>query len=585
MSYNAFAREWRPQSFNEIVGQQHVLQALSYSLDHDRLHHAYLLTGTRGVGKTTIARLIGKSLNCEQGVSSHPCNQCASCKDITNGRYADFIEIDAASRTKVEDTRELLDNIQYAPTRGRYKIYLIDEVHMLSGHSFNALLKTLEEPPAHVKFILATTDPDKLPVTILSRCLRFHLKALSEAQIQSQLERILTSEQLRYEDSALKLLSRAAKGSMRDALSLLDQMTAHGHGEIREDQVRQLLGLTHTSYAEEFLLAIAEDQAEQALLLSEKYHEQASSVTNLIEQMQELLHQISIGQLIPTGLELLNADRSPILEQLSQQFTPEQVQLLYQILLIGKRDLVWAPNERIGFEMILMRMLAFSPCHNDENPPSGFKPLQEQPSIKKSASVKPSVNLAPTVTSSEIIPPLANSQQALHTTLPVKEAIILNTPPSETTNTSTSTSGPVESIDASFKTIDQDWNQLVYQLDLKGLAKNIALHCSLAKFEENHIQLNLDPKQSLLLNPLVEKDLQDALEKRLGRKILLKIVLLEEKNILTPARIADEQQQVLQQEAQQALAEDANFQRLLQTVGASIKPELVEPLDISIDPS
>ena len=361
MSYQVLARKWRPQAFADVVGQEHVLTALANGLSLGRIHHAYLFSGTRGVGKTSIARLLAKGLNCETGITSTPCGQCDNCREIEQGRFVDLIEIDAASRTKVEDTRDLLDNVQYAPARGRFKVYLIDEVHMLSRHSFNALLKTLEEPPSHVKFLLATTDPQKLPVTILSRCLQFHLKALDVEQIQQQLAHVLQQEQIAAEPRALHLLARAADGSMRDALSLTDQAIAMGQGSVTRDTVAQMLGTLDDEQPLALIEALVDGQAEQVMALLNQAASRGVEWEALLVEMLRLLHRIAMVQLLPGSLsedDLSQADR---LRELARVLPPADVQLYYQTLLMGRKDLPLAPDRRLGVEMTLLRALAFHP--------------------------------------------------------------------------------------------------------------------------------------------------------------------------------------------------------------------------------
>lgn len=360
MSYQVLARKWRPRSFRELVGQQHVLQALVNALDHDRLHHAYLFTGTRGVGKTTIARILARCLNCEIGVSSEPCGQCSACNEINEGRFVDLIEVDAASRTKVEDTRELLENVQYAPTRGRYKVYLIDEVHMLSSHSFNALLKTLEEPPPHVKFLLATTDPQKLPVTILSRCLQFHLKNMEPERIVDHLKHVLEQEMVPFEEAALWLLGRAADGSMRDAMSLTDQAIAFGAGKVVETDVGSMLGAIDQSLVFDLLKALSEGQGQELLASVERLSQHAPDYVAALAEVLSVLHRIAIAQALPEAVDNSRGDRDKIMA-LAQCLPSEDVQLFYQTALLGRRDLPMSPEPRAGFEMVLLRMLAFRP--------------------------------------------------------------------------------------------------------------------------------------------------------------------------------------------------------------------------------
>ncbi|MEG1210820.1 MAG: DNA polymerase III subunit gamma/tau [Leclercia sp.] len=361
MSYQVLARKWRPQTFADVVGQEHVLTALANGLSLGRIHHAYLFSGTRGVGKTSIARLLAKGLNCESGITATPCGVCDNCREIEQGRFVDLIEIDAASRTKVEDTRDLLDNVQYAPARGRFKVYLIDEVHMLSRHSFNALLKTLEEPPAHVKFLLATTDPQKLPVTILSRCLQFHLKALDVGQIRDQLEHILDAEQITHEPRALQLLSRAADGSLRDALSLTDQAIASGDGVLSTLAVSTMLGTLDDDQALSLIEAVVEANGERVMALVNDSAARGIEWEALLVEMLSLLHRIAMVQLSPAALGPDMAAIEQRMRELARTIPPTDLQLYYQTLLIGRKELPFAPDRRMGVEMTLLRALAFHP--------------------------------------------------------------------------------------------------------------------------------------------------------------------------------------------------------------------------------
>lgn len=363
MSYTVLARKWRPKNFSELVGQSHVMQALANALDQNRLHHAYLFTGTRGVGKTTIARIFAKALNCQQGISSTPCGVCETCRSIDEGRFIDLIEVDAASKTKVDDTREILDNVQFAPTQGRYKVYLIDEVHMLSKSSFNALLKTLEEPPEHVKFLLATTDPHKLPITVLSRCLQFNLMRLTQTQIQNHLAYILNQEQVQYEDSALALIAKSADGSARDSLSLLDQAIAYGAGEVMFEPVQTMLGLVDQQFGVAILQALANDDAQQLKEIIQQLATMGVDYQALLSQLIEALHAISYAQVF-ADQETTTLLPVEVVKEFAQSIRPEKVQLLYQVALLAKQDMQLAPDIRIGFEMALMRMLAFQPAES-----------------------------------------------------------------------------------------------------------------------------------------------------------------------------------------------------------------------------
>ncbi|ELG4326304.1 DNA polymerase III subunit gamma/tau [Salmonella enterica] len=403
MSYQVLARKWRPQTFADVVGQEHVLTALANGLSLGRIHHAYLFSGTRGVGKTSIARLLAKGLNCETGITATPCGVCDNCREIEQGRFVDLIEIDAASRTKVEDTRDLLDNVQYAPARGRFKVYLIDEVHMLSRHSFNALLKTLEEPPAHVKFLLATTDPQKLPVTILSRCLQFHLKALDVEQIRHQLEHILNEEHIAHEPRALQLLSRAADGSLRDALSLTDQAIASGDGQVSTQAVSAMLGTLDDDQALSLVEAVVDANGERVMSLINEAAARGIEWEALLVEMLSLLHRIAMVQLSPAALGSDMAAIEQRMRELARTVPPGDLQLYYQTLLIGRKELPWAPDRRMGVEMTLLRALAFHPrmpLPEPETPRQSFAPVaptavMTPPQVQQQSAPAPQTSPAP----------------------------------------------------------------------------------------------------------------------------------------------------------------------------------------------
>lgn len=403
MSYQVLARKWRPQTFADVVGQEHVLTALANGLSLGRIHHAYLFSGTRGVGKTSIARLLAKGLNCETGITATPCGVCDNCREIEQGRFVDLIEIDAASRTKVEDTRDLLDNVQYAPARGRFKVYLIDEVHMLSRHSFNALLKTLEEPPAHVKFLLATTDPQKLPVTILSRCLQFHLKALDVEQIRHQLEHILNEEHIAHEPRALQLLSRAADGSLRDALSLTDQAIASGDGQVSTQAVSAMLGTLDDDQALSLVEAVVDANGERVMSLINEAAARGIEWEALLVEMLSLLHRIAMVQLSPAALSSDMAAIEQRMRELARTVPPGDLQLYYQTLLIGRKELPWAPDRRMGVEMTLLRALAFHPrmpLPEPETPRQSFAPVaptavMTPPQVQQQSAPAPQTSPAP----------------------------------------------------------------------------------------------------------------------------------------------------------------------------------------------
>lgn len=423
MSYQVLARKWRPHNFHEMVGQTHVLRALINALDNQRLHHAYLFTGTRGVGKTTISRILTKCLNCEQGVSSTPCGVCTTCLEIDEGRFIDLIEVDGASRTKVEDTRELLENIQYAPTKGRYKVYLIDEVHMLSSHSFNALLKTLEEPPPHVKFLLATTDPQKLPVTILSRCLQFALKNIAADRIIDHLAHVLEAEKIPYEKEALWLLGRAADGSMRDAMSLTDQAIAFSGERVNTTDVRDMLGTLDQKQVYELLFALLEGDTKKLLDTIKQLSEQSPDWLDVLGELLNVLHRIAIAQALPDAIDDNLGDKEQILA-LAHALPAEDIQFYYQVGLIGRRDLPLAPTSHQGFEMVLLRMLAFRPANSQQAPITPLKKIEpttlttEKKTVESSLVTAPNQSIAKTVEVKTTPQPI----ESINTALPEVEA-------------------------------------------------------------------------------------------------------------------------------------------------------------------
>ena len=539
MSYQVLARKWRPRNFTELVGQEHVQRALVNALDNDRLHHAYLFTGTRGVGKTTIARIFARSLNCEEGVSSTPCGKCSACEEINEGRFIDLIEVDAASRTKVEDTRELLENVQYAPTRGRYKVYLIDEVHMLSGHSFNALLKTLEEPPPHVKFLLATTDPQRLPITILSRCLQFNLKSLTLPQITGQIDNILKQEQVNAEAGAVRELAFAANGSMRDALSLLDQAIAYGGGSLTEDDVRAMLGTIDRDVIYRLLDALS--QGDAALLLDEinKTDAFAPDYTALLADMVSVLQRIAIAQTLPDAIDDTFGDRDAVL-QLAGKLSAEDVQLYYQIGLIGRRDLPLSPEPRGGFEMVMLRMLAFRPAASvsaSAGAPARA-PSKKRQSATAAASKKPAVK-----------PAVKPAQQA-----PVGDA--------RASVTSTS-----------------DWAGIIESLTLKGMVREMSLNCVFHGMQDDVIQLTLDPAHIHLLGKMREEQLEAALCEYYQRKVRVRINKEGKLESETPAGQRTREQSERQQQAEQSILQDENIKAIQDAFGGSVKQESIRPRD------
>ncbi|MBL1277884.1 MAG: DNA polymerase III subunit gamma/tau [Ectothiorhodospiraceae bacterium] len=592
MSYQVLARKWRPRTFTELVGQEHVLKALVNALDNDRLHHAFLFTGTRGVGKTTIARILAKSLNCEKGVSSTPCGKCSACTEINEGRFVDLIEVDAASRTKVEETRELLDNVQYAPTRGRYKVYLIDEVHMFSNHSFNALLKTLEEPPPHVKFLLATTDPQKLPVTILSRCLQFNLKRLPVEQIRGHLEKVLGEENIDNENAALALISRAADGSMRDALSLLDQAIAYGSGRVAEQDVRAMLGSIEQSHVIDLLNLLAANDAPGLLTRISELAQHSPDFAGVLAELISTLHRIALAQTAPGAIDDGLGDREDIVA-LSTKISPEDIQLYYQIGLIGRRDLPLAPDARGGFEMVMLRMLAFRPAASSQpvNPPA-------KPSVKPSANPSSNQNTAPRVApqstgpSSTPAPPQTTRQAMPHSQVqhppPASNASPAASPaPVTMTQTAPQVAEPMPATfpvaatpapattTAPFSSTD-DWENLVNAMKLSGMLQQLATNCALARVEGNHYQISMSPNHKYLLNKSREDGLAKALGQHLGREITLTITL-ESVSSATPAERQQQRSGERQTQAENMINSDATVQAIVEAFDGQIKPGSVQP--------
>jgi DNA polymerase-3 subunit gamma/tau len=517
MSYLVLARKWRPRNFSELVGQEHVRQALVNALDSGRVHHAFLFTGTRGVGKTTIARILARSLNCERGVGSAPCGECGACREIDEGRFVDLIEVDAASRTKVDDTRELLENVQYLPTRGRFKVYLVDEVHMLSAHSFNALLKTLEEPPPHVKFLLATTDPQKLPVTVLSRCLQFNLKRLPASLIAGRLQHILAAEGVAFEPAAVQLLARAADGSLRDALSLLDQMLAFGGGRVTEADARTMLGTVDRLQVLRLADRLADQDARGVFDIVAGIDEYAPDYAQLLDELASLLQKVALRQAVP-GLADDEVHAPEALAALAARVPAEDLQLAYQFAINGRRDLDLAPDPRTGFEMTLLRMLA-------------FRPADVAGSLREPApSARPAA--AP---------------------LPAKPA----------TASATSTQ-------------QGDWPDLLERLDLKGPARQLAGHCQLLAREGDHFRFRLDERAGAMHTRQLEERFLQALRTLVGDKATLEIEQGSAGD--TPARRDEQARNERMEKARAALERDPNVQALRDRFGAVLQPESIKPV-------
>ena len=544
MSYVVLARKWRPKRFAEMVGQEHVLRALSNALDSGKVHHAFLFTGTRGVGKTTVARILAKSLNCEtNGVSSNPCGVCAACKEIDEGRFVDLIEVDAASRTKVDDTREMLDNVQYAPTRGRYKVYLIDEVHMLSNHSFNALLKTLEEPPPHIKFLLATTDPQKLPVTVLSRCLQFSLKRLPAALIGERLKYIATEEKLGFEPAAIALLSRAAEGSMRDALSLLDQLIAFGGGAINEVNARSMLGTIDRGHVGRLVEAVARGDGAALMAEVRELDRDAPDYDRALVDLAALLQRVAIVQIIPEAASQDEEFDSNLLATLAQAISPEDAQLYYQIAVGGRRDLNMAPDPRIGFEMTLLRMLAFRPEAGAQltRPVSGASAAQGASSARTAGAAAVPAPASASAASAAIAPPAAVEAGARLT-----------------------------SIDAA------NWPMVVEAAALSGMVRQLALNCLPASFEHNLLTLKLDQAASDRRTRPMEEKLVQGLSKYLGRDIRIAFEI-SESGLNSPARQRVQAEQDRIARAASAFEADPAVKGLRERFGGDVDTASVKP--------
>jgi DNA polymerase III subunit gamma/tau len=527
MSYTALARKWRPKNFAELIGQEHVRRALVNALTSGRVHHAFLFTGTRGVGKTTIARILAKCLNCEQGVTAEPDGSCASCREIDAGRFPDLIEVDAASRTKVDDTRELLDNVQYAPARGRFKVYLIDEVHMLSAHSFNALLKTLEEPPPHVKFLLATTDPQKLPVTVLSRCLQFNLKRLPVVAISAHLQHILEEEGVPFEAAGLKLIAQAADGSMRDALSLLDQLIAFGGGTAGEAEARAMLGTIARDHVVRIAQLLGAGDGVALLKCAQSLEEFAPDYAQVLDELAALLVRVGLKQAL-TDYEGDELYAPELLEELGQRLAAEDVQLYYQTAITGRRDLPLAPDPRSGFEMTLLRMLAFRPAA--AGLPAGKPAAAGAVAAPQRASTPPS---APE--------------------LPVRPAAAAALP------------------------AEGGWAQIVAALELTGAARQLAQHCVFLGRQGPQVRLALDPRNQLLRTQVLEEKLAAALTRFYGEPVRLEFQALSV-GAETPAQAQRRASEDELAAARRAFEEDAAVKGLRERFGATVLPDTVRPV-------
>ena len=584
MSYQVLARKWRPRLFKDLVGQGHVLKVLINALDSGRLHHAYLFTGTRGVGKTTLARILAKCLNCEAGVSSTPCGECGACAGIDEGRFVDLIEVDAASRAKVDETRELMDNVQYSPTAGRHKVYLIDEVHMFSKHSFNALLKTLEEPPPHVKFLLATTEPKRIPITILSRCLQFNLKHLTVEEIEGQLQTIMEAENVPAEGDSAALLAAAADGSMRDALSLLDQAISYGNGRLEEAQMRDMLGAIDSNELKGLLDDIIRRDAGGLFARINKVAELAPDYDALLAELLSILHDAAVAQALPKTPELVGETAAGFASRLKK----EDVQLYYQIALNGRRDLYMAPDPKMGFEMTLLRMLAFRPLQDAASPASGAGPGaasggEKGPRLAEAAPAAapvapapvetpaPAVAPAPSVAAVEaapVAPPVAPapSVAAVETPAPA----VAPAPSAAAVEAAPPAPRPAMEKQSMAALNNDNWPALIEAMALQGLTRELARHCILKDCNGNQVSLSLQPGQRHLLSPVQQEQLQEALRRRFGEGLRLFFEEEEGNAAETPAQ---KQARAIQEEKQaaiDAIEQDPKVKMLQEAFGATI---------------
>ena len=552
MSYQVLARKWRPKSFATLVGQEHVVRALTHALSEQRLHHAYLFTGTRGVGKTTIARILAKSLNCEGGVTAIPCGTCSACTEIDSGRFVDLLEVDAATNTRVDEMRQLLENAVYAPTRGRYKVYVIDEVHMLSNSAFNAMLKTLEEPPEHVKFILATTDPQKIPVTVLSRCLQFNLKQMSPPAISGHLSRILEAEGVGFDASALSLLARSAAGSMRDALSLLDQAIAHGSGRVEEALVRDMLGTVDLDYLFDLLDALHAGDAPGLLRIADDMAGRSLSFEAALQELATLLTRIQVAQLAPTAIAEDLPERVRLLD-LAARMNIEFVQLAYQIAVHGRQELALAPDEYAGFVMTLLRLLAFSPESVDTG------------RAKESPRAVAAVPRAA---------PLVRAPEASYRAVEVAPAAPVAPARASASEPRASSVSPASAASMQDST---DWHVVLQKLRLSGMARELAHHCELLLLEAGQITLRLAPlHRHLQMKPAQEK-LQQALSDYFGRPLLLRIEVAETETA-TPAATAQKAREERQDKAVAAIEQDGFVRDVIEMFDAQLVESSIKPI-------
>jgi DNA polymerase-3 subunit gamma/tau len=563
MSYQVLARKWRPKSFHTLVGQAHVVRALTNALEQQRLHHAYLFTGTRGVGKTTIARILAKSLNCETGITANPCGVCNACTEIDKGRFIDLIEVDAASNTQVDAMRELLDNAQYAPTAGRFKVYIIDEVHMLSKSAFNAMLKTLEEPPAHVKFILATTDPQKVPVTVLSRCLQFNLRQMASTTITEHLFDILQQEGIAFEAPAIHLIARAAAGSMRDALSLTDQAIAYGNQTVNEAEVRSMLGAIDQSYLYEILHALLSNDSATLIGKAKEMDTRSISFDAALGDLSAILHQIAIAKTCPDTIPQDLPERMALMT-LADSIPAETLQLYYQISILGRRDIGLAPDEYAGFTMTLLRMLAFTP----QDKVSSSIPLERnQPAVATN-----NVSMAARLTALQsTVAPATDTIDSVN-----KHAAKVTAHQSETNVVVAESDIPTQSTASITPVFNGDWRTLVEQKLKLGLARALAQNCEMVGYDADSITLKVAETHKHLASPNYQDKLTDAITQHFGRKLKLNFEIGSEAN--TPAKQIAIEKATIQSNAESAILEDNFVQALMNDFGATIIPNSIKPI-------
>ena len=542
MSYQVLARKYRPKSFETLVGQDHVVRALTNALEQQRLHHAYLFTGTRGVGKTTLARILAKSLNCESGITSKPCGVCDACVGIDNDRFIDYIEINAASTRGIDDVRTLLEQATYAPTQGRFKVFMLDEVHQLTKEAFNALLKTLEEPPAHIKFILGTTDPQKVPVTVLSRCLQFNLRQMASTTIAEYLQNVLKQENISFEPAAIHLISRAAAGSMRDALSLTDQAIAYGNQSVNEAEVRSMLGAIDQTYLFEIIHALLAQDGASLIEKAKQMEARSISFEAALNDLANLLHQIAMAQTVPSSIATDLPERMQLLD-LAQKLSPETLQLYYQITLLGRRDIGLAPDEYAGFTMTLLRMLAFAPTEKIAESATAKSASNSQVVIESLVQAKPA---EPKRIESEQIKPVENDAPEVNIH---KASSLIN--------------------------FDGNWRNLVEKNLKLGLARALAQNCELLSYDENSLTLRVAENQKHLVSANYQDKLSASINDYFGRKIRLNFEVNAEAN--TPAKQSASEKATIQSGAEAAIMQDSFVQALINDLGAQIIPNSIKP--------